>query len=145
RLSTRKFGPRVRTMSQESLDSGDVARACRGHERRLAVAHGAVWISAGPQEQLDHGRTPIGTGQKEWRDTEGILGLRVRARPDQKLGGLQVVSPGGPVQCCRAIGLRGIDVCTLLKKEANCRTVSLFDGIDQSIAVASGPEARDGK
>src|SRR5207237_10901148 len=72
-------------------------------------------------------------------------GIGPGAGAKQKLRRGHVVPPRGPVKSGRAVGLRGIDVDSLLKEGADRVAVRAHDGIRQPHVGAAGSRQTDGR
>ncbi len=72
----------LRAVREQRLEGVHLPGERRGHQHGLALFGGAASIRSGLQQALDHGRVPVGTGERKGGDVVARGGLHVRAGGD---------------------------------------------------------------
>ena len=125
------FEVEVGAVSHERFHGGDIAGTGGRHQRRLARRQPEVRIRVGAQKPRDHRCAAIRAGDPQGGRPFIVCGIDRSTRPNQKLGGLEIIPIGRPVQSRRAVTLRRGHVDPLLEQLANRRPVILLRRLDQ--------------
>ena len=116
---------------QQRLDGTGAPRPGRQHQHGFAVRLLRVRIGARLEEEADDRGVAPGRGQGEWPHTVAVGHVHARAGPHERVGNLDVVSIGRPVERGRAVSLERIHVDAALQFEPYARNVATPRGVDE--------------
>ena len=86
-----------------------------------------------------------GRGQCEWPHTVAVRHVDACSGPHERVGNLDVVSIGRPVERGRAVSFQRIHVDAALQLEPYAGNVATPRGVDESVAAAAAQLQRRGQ
>ena len=131
----------VGSMPEQALDGVGPARARCHHQDGLAVRGRRVGVGAGIQESVDDRAVAVLAGQCQRRHTVPISRRRVSACLDQESDDVRVVVVDRPMQRCRAVGLRAVDINVSPQERTNGRRILGLHCLDERQIAACRAEA----